>query len=158
MPNLKVKGKLSLYLTNYAVCHEDVWGSGCTDPHFLDLSTSWWWVVSFTPRPLYPRERAHSTHCIGGWVDSRAGLDDTEKLKFPTLPGLELWPLCRTAHSQLLYRLHFQPLKGMEGQLFSATNLECKTCQLLWHLLRNKRLNLTWWLYLRCTVKGLVCS
>jgi hypothetical protein len=36
-------------------------------------------VVSFTPRPLYPRERAPGTHCIGGWVDPRAGLDDMEK-------------------------------------------------------------------------------
>jgi hypothetical protein len=36
-------------------------------------------VVSFTPRPLYPRERASGTHCIGGWVDPRAGLDDMEK-------------------------------------------------------------------------------
>jgi hypothetical protein len=25
-----------------------------TDPRFLDLSTSWRWVVRFTPRPLYP--------------------------------------------------------------------------------------------------------
>jgi hypothetical protein len=25
-------------------------------------------VVSFTPLPLYPRERAPGTHCIGGWV------------------------------------------------------------------------------------------
>jgi hypothetical protein len=32
---------------------EDVWGSGCIDPHFLDLGTSWRWVVSFTPLPLY---------------------------------------------------------------------------------------------------------
>jgi hypothetical protein len=24
-------------------------------------------VVSFTPRPLYPRERPPGTHCIGGW-------------------------------------------------------------------------------------------
>jgi hypothetical protein len=26
-----------------------------------------------------PRERAPGTHCIGGWVDPRAGLDDMEK-------------------------------------------------------------------------------
>jgi hypothetical protein len=52
------------------------------DPHFLDLSTSWRWVVSFTPRPLYTRERAPGTHCIGGWVDPRAGLDNIEKWKF----------------------------------------------------------------------------
>ena len=32
------------------------------------------WVVNDTPRPLYPRERA-GTHCIGGWVGSRAGVD-----------------------------------------------------------------------------------
>jgi hypothetical protein len=36
-------------------------------------------VVNFTPRPFYPRERAPGTHCIGGWVDPRAGLDDMEK-------------------------------------------------------------------------------
>jgi hypothetical protein len=36
-----VKVKLSLSLTNYALCHEGVWGSGCIDQHFLDLGTSW---------------------------------------------------------------------------------------------------------------------
>jgi hypothetical protein len=35
------------------------------------------WVVSTTPRPLYPRERP-STHCTGGWVGPRAGLDVCE--------------------------------------------------------------------------------
>jgi hypothetical protein len=29
-----------------------------------------------------PGERALGTHCIGGWVDSRASLDDVEKRKF----------------------------------------------------------------------------
>jgi hypothetical protein len=33
---------------------------------------------------------APGTHFIGGWVDPRAGLDDMEKWKFFTLPGLEL--------------------------------------------------------------------
>jgi hypothetical protein len=32
------------------------------------------WVVSTTPRPLYHRERP-GTHCTGGWVGPRAGLD-----------------------------------------------------------------------------------
>jgi hypothetical protein len=32
-------------------------GSGCIDPHFLDLGISWRWVVSFTSRPLYSREK-----------------------------------------------------------------------------------------------------
>ena len=32
------------------------------------------WVVNATLRPLYPRKRP-GTHCIGGWVGPRAGLD-----------------------------------------------------------------------------------
>jgi hypothetical protein len=35
------KVKLLLWLTNYALRHEGVWGSGCIDPHSLDLGTSW---------------------------------------------------------------------------------------------------------------------
>jgi hypothetical protein len=31
---------LSQCVTNQALCHEGVWGSGCIDPHFLDLRTS----------------------------------------------------------------------------------------------------------------------
>ena len=31
-----------------------------------------------TPRPLYPRERP-GTHCVGGWVELRAGLDGCGK-------------------------------------------------------------------------------
>jgi hypothetical protein len=40
-------------------------------------------------------------------VDPRAGLNDLEKRKFFTLPGLELLPLCRPARSQSLYRLRY---------------------------------------------------
>jgi hypothetical protein len=32
-------------------------GSGCVTPHILDLGIRWWWVVRFTPRPLYPQEK-----------------------------------------------------------------------------------------------------
>jgi hypothetical protein len=35
-------------------------------------------VVNITPRPLYPRE-IPGTHCTGGWVGPRAGLDVCEK-------------------------------------------------------------------------------
>jgi hypothetical protein len=41
-------------------------------------------------------------------VDPRADLDDVEKRKFLTLPGLELPPLGRRARSQSLYRLRSQ--------------------------------------------------
>jgi hypothetical protein len=36
----EVKGKVVPVL-NQALRHEDVWGSGCIDPRFLDLGTSW---------------------------------------------------------------------------------------------------------------------
>jgi hypothetical protein len=42
-----------------------------------------------------PGERAPGTHFIGGWVDTRAALDDVEERKFVTLTGLELRPLGR---------------------------------------------------------------
>jgi hypothetical protein len=38
--------------------HEGVWENGCIDPRFLEFGTSWRWVVSFTPRSLYPRVRS----------------------------------------------------------------------------------------------------
>jgi hypothetical protein len=39
---------------------------------------------------LPPGEKGPRTHWIGGWVDPRAGLDDVEKRKFLTPPGLEI--------------------------------------------------------------------
>jgi len=44
------------------------------------------WVVKATPRPFYPRERP-GTHCIGGWVGPRAGLDGGGKISLP--PGFD---------------------------------------------------------------------
>jgi hypothetical protein len=101
------KVNLFLCLTNKALRHEGVRGSECIDPHFLDLGTSWRLVVSFTPLPLYPRERAPGTHLIGGWVEPRADVDNVEKRKFLILPGLELRPLGRPVRNQSLYRLRY---------------------------------------------------
>jgi hypothetical protein len=56
------------------------------------------WSTS-RPGRFFPGERAPGTHWIGGWVDLRAGLDDLEKRRFLTPPGLELRPLGRTARS-----------------------------------------------------------
>ena len=44
------------------------------------------WVVNAKPRPLYPRERP-GTHCIGGRVGPRAGLDGCGKSCTP--PGFD---------------------------------------------------------------------
>jgi hypothetical protein len=51
------------------------------------------------PGRFTPGERALGTHWIGSWVNPRAGLDDVEKRKFLTLPGLELRHLGRPARS-----------------------------------------------------------
>jgi hypothetical protein len=83
------------------------WSNNAIDPHFLDLGTSWRWVVSFTAWPLYSGERAPGTHLIGGWMDPRAGLDDVENRKFLILSGLELRPLGRPVRSQSLYLLRY---------------------------------------------------
>jgi hypothetical protein len=57
--------------------------------------------------PSLVPERAPGIHWIGGWVDLRAGLEEVEKRKFLTLPGLKLRPLCRPTRSQSLYRLRY---------------------------------------------------
>jgi hypothetical protein len=46
------------------------------------------WSASL-PYRFTSEERAPDTNSIGGWVPSRA---DAEKIKFLTLPGLELRP------------------------------------------------------------------
>jgi hypothetical protein len=48
---------------------------------------------------LHPGRFAPDIHWIGDWVDPRAGLDDLEKRKFFTLPGLELRLFGRRARS-----------------------------------------------------------
>jgi hypothetical protein len=86
-------------------------------PHFLDLGTSWRWVVSFTPQPLYPRGKSPRyplDRRLGG-PQSRSG--HVQKRKSLTLPGLELQPLGRSARSQSLYRLRYP---GTEVNYFSS--------------------------------------
>jgi hypothetical protein len=58
-------------------------------------------------RHFTPGERAPRTYWIGGSVGPRASLDDVEKTKFLTLPGLKLQPLGCLARSQLLYQLYY---------------------------------------------------
>jgi hypothetical protein len=64
------------------------------------------WSAS-RPGRFTPRERAHGTHWIGGWVGPWAGLDDMEKWRFLPPPGLEFRSLGRPARSQSLYRLRY---------------------------------------------------
>jgi hypothetical protein len=67
-------------------------------------------MVSSRPCRFTPGERAPGTNSIGGWVDPRAGLDDMEKWKFLSPPGLGLRPLGRPARrfsQQWLWKLLF---------------------------------------------------
>jgi hypothetical protein len=83
-----------------------MWGSGCIDPHFLDLGTSWRWVVSFTPRPPYPQEKSPLyplDRRLGG-PHSWSGRHGEVKILASTRTRIPTpWS---SAHSQSLYRLH----------------------------------------------------
>jgi hypothetical protein len=65
------------------------------------------WSAS-RPCRFTPGERAPGTHWIGGWLDPRAGLDDTESREFLILPGLQFRPLGGPARSQSLHRLRYR--------------------------------------------------
>jgi len=41
------------------------------------------------PAALYPQERTPGTHCTGGWVGPRAGLDTESRGKIFALSGIE---------------------------------------------------------------------
>jgi hypothetical protein len=55
---------------------------------FRDLGARTWCVVSIRPRPFYPREIPF-THCTGGCVGPKAGLDVCEKSRSnrDSIPG-----------------------------------------------------------------------
>jgi hypothetical protein len=81
--------------------------SGCIDPHILTSAlTGDEWSAS-SPGRFTHGKRVPSTHCIGGWLDPRAGLNVVEKLKFLPPLGPELQPVGCIACSQSLYRLQF---------------------------------------------------
>jgi hypothetical protein len=85
---MKVKVTLSLRLTKHHAMK--TWGSGGKAPHILDLDTRWRWVVSFTPRSLYPQEKSPRypfDRRLGG-TQSRYGRGGEEKHSQPP-PGIE---------------------------------------------------------------------
>jgi hypothetical protein len=94
-------------------------GSGYIDPHFLDLGTSWRWVVSFTPRPLYPRgkgPRYPLDRRLSG-PQSQSGRRGEEKILDHTGTGTPTPG--RPARSQSLYRLSY-PISGKDKRFFST--------------------------------------
>jgi hypothetical protein len=84
------------------------WGNGCIAPCILDLGTRWRWVVSFTPRPLYPKKKSPwypLDRRLGG-PQSRSGRGGEEK-NSQTPPGIEPPNSDRSARSQARYRLSY---------------------------------------------------
>jgi hypothetical protein len=55
-----------------------------------DLGTRRGCAVSITPWPLYPWKRP-DTHCTGGWVGPRAGLDVYEKYRWEVVNKFPCW-------------------------------------------------------------------
>jgi hypothetical protein len=105
------------------------WESGGTAPHILNLGTRWRWVVSFTPRPLYPQGKSPQyplDRRLGG-LQSRSGRGVKEK-NSQSLPVLErpiIQPVAqryttelsrRREESQLL--LGIEPLSSSKLFLF----------------------------------------
>jgi hypothetical protein len=87
---------------------------------FLNLGTRRGCVVSVTPRPPLPRERA-GTHRIGGWVGPGAGLDTCEKslptgIRSPDLP----------ARNESVYRLSYpgSVLKSTRRNILGDSNIK----------------------------------
>jgi hypothetical protein len=83
-------------------------------------------MVNATSRPLYPRERPR-THCIGGWVGSRAGLDGCGKSPHTGIRSPD-----RPASSESVYRLSYP---GPQPSLISKkTKIENKCVNSTMHV------------------------
>jgi hypothetical protein len=72
-----------------------------TKPRILNLGISCEWVVKFTPRPLYPRERnPEPTEQKAGWVPESVW-SDVEKMNILHCPHGEF--LCLTSAKYYIY-------------------------------------------------------
>jgi hypothetical protein len=69
-------------LLNYALRYEGAWGSGCINPHFVDLG-------SFTPWPSYPRGKSprYTLDRRYSGPQNRSGRRGEEKILDPTGTG-----------------------------------------------------------------------
>jgi hypothetical protein len=66
------------------------WGKGIMAPPFIILVLYGGEWSAAHPYRFTPEETAPATHCIGGWVNSRAGLGSMEKKNL--LPLWEIEP------------------------------------------------------------------
>jgi hypothetical protein len=83
-------------------------GSACIDPHFLDVDTSWRWVVSFTPPSLSLRGRKNPRYPLDKSLSapqSRSGRRGEENILNPI--GTRAPNPRSPTRSQSLYRLNY---------------------------------------------------
>ena len=57
------------------VLREGIRGSGVIAPHIHTVSSRWSWMFTFTLLPVYPGERRHCVHRVGGWMGDSGGQD-----------------------------------------------------------------------------------
>jgi hypothetical protein len=106
--DIKRKVKVKLCLWTKCRVMKTYWVVQVYFHAFFYHGIRWKWVVRFTFRMLYPRERAPSTHSIGDWggPQSRSG-HRVEEENSRSQPGSEPRSSDRPAHSQSLYRLSY---------------------------------------------------
>ena len=83
----------------------------------MTSALDWGWVVSTTPRPLYPQQRP-GIHCIGGWVGPRAGLNGYGKSASTWIRSPD-----RPARSESLYRLSYRSPCLLSVVWYKFTNI-----------------------------------
>jgi hypothetical protein len=76
-----LKVNLFLFLISQELCHEDIYGSRGIAPPFLTSTLDGGEWTAFRPCRLTPGTPPPCTHCIGGWVGPRVGLDAAEDRK-----------------------------------------------------------------------------
>jgi hypothetical protein len=120
------------------------------------VGTRWGWVVSVTPRPRFiPEERTTGTHCPGGWVGPRAGLNTEDKGKILSpLSGIEHRSPGRPARSQTLYWLSYPGSKDTKENFFGygTWTLNSPQRSVLNCMLRQNIINLTWKKYIELLI------
>ena len=71
-------------------------GSAVVVPRILNLGSGWW-VISFTPRPLYREKRTPGFHLTGVWMGLKAGSNTEEQkiseLSLPSPTHYTDWPI-----------------------------------------------------------------
>jgi hypothetical protein len=113
------------------------WGSRGITLRILDLGTRWRWVVSFTPRSLYPQGKSlwyPLDRSLGG-PQSRSGRGGEEKNSQPP-PGIEPQNFERPTRSPALYHTDW----AIQALLVAAMPAEMRACAIgaisteLWRL------------------------